>query len=162
MELLLRSNKYFFFYKSILETLPTPFQTKLLFHNIKRLKTVTWLVVRGPWNLGSGTPGRWWFLRYETTQRINPTKQGYCLIIVPATGVFWSTVWSTIRPPASATPLYPGIVYKPDLRLGYGNRQLGTSTLIPELDGFIWPVSVCCLCIQLIRGGVLYTITPSS
>ena len=38
---------------------------------------------------------------------------------------------------ASATPLYPGIVYMPDLKLGYGNRQLGTSTLIPDLDGFI-------------------------
>jgi hypothetical protein len=25
----------------------------------------------------------------------------------------------------------------PDLKLGYGNRQLGTSTLIPDLDGFI-------------------------
>jgi hypothetical protein len=68
-----------------------------------------------------------WFLRQETTQRINPTKQGYCLIIVPATGVIWSTVWSTIRPPASATPLYPGIVYEPDPRLGCDNRQLAAS-----------------------------------
>ena len=38
---------------------------------------------------------------------------------------------------ASAMGVYWGIVYKPDLSLGYGNRQLGTSTLIPELDGFI-------------------------
>ena len=84
-----------------------------------------------------GAPTRRWLRLQEVMPGINPTKQGYCLIIVPATGVFWSTVWSTIRPPASATPLYPGVVYKPDLRLGYGNRQLGTSTLIPELDGFI-------------------------
>jgi hypothetical protein len=33
--------------------------------------------------------------------------------------------------------VYPGIVYKPDLRLEFGNRQLGISTLIPDLDGFI-------------------------
>ena len=46
------------------------------------------------------------------------------MIIVPATGVIWSTVWSTIRPPTSATPLYPGIVYGPDLRLGYKNSKL--------------------------------------
>ena len=58
MELLLRSDKYFFFYKSIPETLPTPFQRTLLSHNIKRLETVTWLVVRGPCNLVSGAPGR--------------------------------------------------------------------------------------------------------
>ena len=38
---------------------------------------------------------------------------------------------------ASAMGVYWGIVYKPDLRLGYGNRQLGTSTLIPDLDCFI-------------------------
>ena len=50
----------------------------------------------------NGAPGRWWFLRKETTQHINPTKQGYCLIMVPATGVIWSTVWSTIARGASA------------------------------------------------------------
>ena len=27
---------------------------------------------------------------------INPTKQGYLVILVPATGVFWSTIWYTI------------------------------------------------------------------
>ena len=27
---------------------------------------------------------------------INPTKQGYLVILVPATGVFWSTILSTI------------------------------------------------------------------
>ena len=44
------------------------------------------------------------------TQRINPTKQGYRLILVPATGVKWSTVWSTVLPQTSAThPL--GIPY---------------------------------------------------
>ena len=58
----------------------------------------------------NGAPGRWWFLRKETTQHINPTKQGYCLIMVPATGVIWSTVWSTIRPPASARA-YPALLY---------------------------------------------------
>ena len=70
------------------------------------------------------------------TQRINPTKQGYRQNSVPATGLIWSTVWSTIAPPVPR-PLYPGIVYKPDLRLGFGNRQLGTSTLIPDPDCFI-------------------------
>ena len=82
--------------------------------------------------------------------------------MVPATGAIWSTVWSTIRPPASATPLYPGIVYKPYLRLGFGNCQLGISTLIPDLDCFIWPVVASGLCIRLIRGCVLYINTPSS
>ena len=38
---------------------------------------------------------------------------------------------------ASAMGVYRGIVYKPDLRLGFSNRQLGTSTLILGLDGFI-------------------------
>jgi len=89
----------------------------------------------------SGAPGRWWFLRQETTQRINPTKQGYCLIIVPATGVIWSTVWSTIRiPPASATPPPRDTVHEPDLRLGFDNRQLATSAYFMGLDGFICAV----------------------
>ena len=63
---------------------------------------------------------------------------------------------------ASATPLYPGIVYKPDLRLGFGNRQLGISATTPDLDCFIWPVVGGCLCIQLTRGFALYINTPSS
>ena len=33
--------------------------------------------------------------------------------------------------------VYRGTVLSHDLRLGYGNRQLGTSTLIPDLDYFI-------------------------
>ena len=53
--------------------------------------------------------GRWrtgedWLRRQEMTQRINPLKQGYRQILVPATGVFWSTVWSTIRTLASTIP----------------------------------------------------------
>jgi hypothetical protein len=55
---------------------------------------------------------------------INPTKQGYCLIMVPATGVIWSTVWSTIRTPASATPPPRDTVHEPDLRFGFDNRQV--------------------------------------
>ena len=38
---------------------------------------------------------------------------------------------------ASAMGVYPGIVYKPDLRLGFGNRQLGISATTPDLDCFI-------------------------
>ena len=63
---------------------------------------------------------------------------------------------------ASATPLYPGIVYKPNLILGFSNRQLGISATTPDLDGFIWPVDGGYLCILLIRGLALYIITPSS
>ena len=33
--------------------------------------------------------------------------------------------------------VYRGSVLSHDLRLGYDNRQLGTSTLIPDLDYFI-------------------------
>ena len=55
---------------------------------------------------------------------INLTKQGYCLILVPATGVFWSTVWSTIRLPASATPPPRVTEHEPDLRLRIDNRQV--------------------------------------
>ena len=58
--------------------------------------------------------------------------------------------------------VYWGTVLSHDLRLGYVNRQLGISTLIPDLDCFIWPVVGGCLCIQLIRGFALYIITPSS
>ena len=58
--------------------------------------------------------------------------------------------------------VYPGIVYKPDLRLGFGNRQLGISATTPDLDCFIWPVVGGCLCIQLTRGFALYINTPSS
>ena len=38
---------------------------------------------------------------------------------------------------ASAMGVYRGTVLSHDLRLGYGNRQLGISTLIPDLDYFI-------------------------
>ena len=58
--------------------------------------------------------------------------------------------------------VYWGTVLSHDLRLGYGNRQLGTSATAPDLDCFIWPVVGGCLCIQLIRGDALYIITPSS
>ena len=42
-----------------------------------------------------------------------------------------------LGPRASATPPPRDTVHEPDLRLGFGNRQLGISTLIPDLDGFI-------------------------
>jgi len=58
--------------------------------------------------------------------------------------------------------VYWGTVLSHDLRVGFGNRQLGISTMIPDLDCFIWPVGRGCLCIQLIRGAALYIITPSS
>jgi hypothetical protein len=44
--------------------------------------------------------------------------------MVPATGVFWSTVWSTIARGASGRPPYGDIVNNPDLRLRFGNRQV--------------------------------------
>ena len=37
--------------------------------------------------------------------------------MVPATGVFWSTVWSTVAWAACATPPPRDAVYSPDLRL---------------------------------------------
>lgn len=40
--------------------------------------------------------------------------------MVPATGVFWST----IARGASGRPPYGDIVNKPDLRLGFDNRQV--------------------------------------
>ena len=56
-----------------------------------------------------------WLRRKEMTQRIYPLKQGYCLIKVPATGVFWST----IKTPTSAIHPYWVTVYVPDPRLGF-------------------------------------------
>ena len=53
------------------------------------------------------------------TQRINPLKQGYRQILVPATGVFWST----FRTPAIATPPPRVTVYVPDPRLGFWECQ---------------------------------------
>ena len=72
--------------------------------------------------------GRWrtgedWLRRQEMTQRINPLKQGYRQILVPATGVFWSTVWSTIRTLASAIPPYWVTLHMPDPRLGFWECQ---------------------------------------
>ena len=78
--------------------------------------------------MDSGAPTRRWLRLQEVMPSINPTKQGYCLILVRATGVFWSTVWSTIRiPPASATPPPRDTVHEPDPRLGFDNRQLAAS-----------------------------------
>ena len=37
-----------------------------------------------------------WLRKQEVTQHIHPTKQGYRVISVPATGLFWSTIWSTL------------------------------------------------------------------
>ena len=58
--------------------------------------------------------------------------------------------------------VYWGMVLSHDLRVGFGNRQLGISAMIPNLDCFIGPVGRGCLCIQLIRGAALYINTPSS
>jgi len=69
--------------------------------------------------VGKWRTGEDWLRRQEMTQRINPLKQGYRQILVPATGVFWSTVWSTIRTLASAIPPYWVTVYVPDPRLGF-------------------------------------------
>ena len=63
---------------------------------------------------------------------------------------------------ASAMRVHRGTVLSHDMRSGFGNLQLGISTMIPDLDCFIWPVVGVCLCIQLIRGFALYIITPSS
>ena len=38
---------------------------------------------------------------------------------------------------ASVMGVYPGTVYRPDLRLEFSNRQLGISATIPDLDCFI-------------------------
>ena len=65
-----------------------------------------------------------WLRLQAPTLSINLTEQGYCLILVPATGVIWSTVWSTIAEGASGRPPYGGIVHKPDLRSGFNNRQV--------------------------------------
>ena len=46
-----------------------------------------------------------WLRQQEVTQHIHPTKQGYRVISVPATGLFWSTIWSTLVG-ASARPEY--------------------------------------------------------
>ena len=63
---------------------------------------------------------------------------------------------------ASAMRVHRGTVLSHDMRLGFGNLQLGISTMIPDLDCFISPVVGVCLCIQLIRGFALYIIIPSS
>ena len=55
---------------------------------------------------------------------INLIKQGYCLIVVPATGVKWSTVWSTIAEGASGRPPPRDSVYRPDLKLVAVVRKL--------------------------------------
>ena len=44
-----------------------------------------------------GASTRGWLRQQAPTLSINLTKQGYCLILIPATGVNWSTIWSTIR-----------------------------------------------------------------
>ena len=66
-------------------------------------------------------------------------------------------------PPTSATSLYPGIVCKPEPRLGFW--EVSISRNIPRMARLT--VSHIqgggdCLCILLIRGVGLYIITPSS
>ena len=52
--------------------------------------------------------------------------------------------------------VYRGIVYKPDLRFGFGNRQLGVYLkgvyLVSMLgfDNFIWPMDGWSMCIVVI------------
>ena len=67
-----------------------------------------------------------WLHRKEMTQRIYPLKQGYCLIKVPTTGVFRST----IRTLASATPPPRVTIYVPDPRLGFWECQFRVIYLI--------------------------------
>ena len=55
---------------------------------------------------------------------INLTKQGYRLILIPATGVNWSTIWYTIAMGASGGPAYGGIECKPNPRSEFDNRQV--------------------------------------
>ena len=38
------------------------------------------------------------------TLGINHTKQGYCLFLVPATGLKWSTIWSMSITPCMCRP----------------------------------------------------------
>ena len=96
------------------------------------------------------------------TQRINPLKQGYRQILVPATGVFWSTVWSTIRTLTSAIPLYWITVYVPDPRLGFWGVNFAECTSKGAVDSFVYMERGDYLCILLIRGVYYYIITPSS
>ena len=63
-----------------------------------------------------------WLRQQEVTQHIHPTKQGYRVISVPATGLFWSTIWSTLVG-ASARGGMGVTVFRPDPRLGIQNCQ---------------------------------------
>ena len=51
-----------------------------------------------------------------------------------------SNLVSNAEPPASAAPPPRDTVHKPDLRLGFDNRQLATSAYFMSLDGFICAV----------------------
>ena len=100
--------------------------------------------------------------QHEMTQRINPTKQGYCLIKVPATGVFWSTVWSTIRTLASATPPPRVTIYVPDPRLGFWRVNFAECVLKGTVYSFAYMERGGCLFILLIRGVGCYITSSSS
>ena len=91
-----------------------------------------------------------WLRQQAPTLSINLTKQGYCLILVPATGVKWSTIWSTIRTPGMCHPTPQGIPYMSltcDWVLSIVNQQ--HQPVQVRLDGFICAVGCglyVCLC----------------
>ena len=70
--------------------------------------------------------GRGWLRRQApTTLRINPTKQGYCPHSRFLQQAFFGLRFGLrLLGGASGRPPYGGIVHKPDLRLGFGNRQV--------------------------------------
>ena len=80
----------------------------------------------------SWCPEEGWLRQWAPMLSINLTKQGYRLILVPATGVIWSTVWSTIAEGASGMPPHRDTVHEPDLRLGFEYRQRAASACLGQ------------------------------
>ena len=70
-----------------------------------------------------------WLRQQEVTQHIHPTKQGYRVISVPATGLFWSTIWSTLVG-ASARGGYGG--YRIQARPKIGYSKLSSLTIYTQ------------------------------
>ena len=56
--------------------------------------------------------------RHDDAYALTPQNKATRLILVPATGVKWSTVWSTVLPQTSATPPPRDAVYEPDPEIG--------------------------------------------
>ena len=55
--------------------------------------------------------------------------------------------------------VYRGTVYKPDLRLGFGNRQLGISTTIPILT-VLSDQWLGAACVSSLYEGLPYILLP--